>query len=287
MTHRSPAWRGFTLIELLVVIAIIAILAALLLPALGRAKENGRAVYCMNNTKQFMTATLMYASDNLENLPPNGDDDYDGTFWVAGDMSVPADAINTLYLTDSRYATLAPYVRGAVGLYKCPSDLATVLVGVYRYTRVRSYSMNSAVGTLGGSNRFDNKGPVWGLFLDGSGSHRPNQPWRTYGKIADMVAPTPANLWVFIDEDSNSIDEGSFYVCMNPSTMVDWPGTYHNYGGNLSFADGHAERHKWRDPRTRAKAMTRMGGRPFVTMQGSPINQDITWIQERTSARFQ
>ncbi len=289
MTHRTLGIRGFTLIELLVVIAIIAILAALLLPALGRAKENGRAIYCMNNTKQFMTAALMYASDNEENLPPNGDDDFDGTFWVAGDMSVAADAINTSYLTDSRYATLFPYIRKAVTVYKCPSDRGMIVTGAFQNTRVRSYSMNSSVGTLGGSNLKDNRGPVWGLFLDGSGLHRPNRPWRTYGKIADMVAPTPANVWVFIDEDCNSIDEGSFFVCMPtfPTFMVDWPGTYHNYGANLSFADGHAERRKWKDSRTRNKnSIPHLGPIPRITPQGSPNNQDIIWLQERTSARL-
>src|SRR6266850_1471796 len=191
MTRRAHPSRGFTLIELLVVIAIIAILAAMLLPALGRAKENGRSVFCMNSTKQFLTASLMYASDNLENLPPNGDDDYDGTFWVRGDMSNATDAINTSYLTDPRYAVLAPYVRNALGLYKCPSDKSMIQVGPTKYARVRSYSMNSSVGTLGGSNRYDNRGPVWGLFLDGTGHHQPNHPWRTYGRTADMVAPAP------------------------------------------------------------------------------------------------
>ena len=285
MTRRANPSRGFTLIELLVVIAIIAILAALLLPVLGRAKENGRSVFCLNNTKQFMTATLMYAGDNLENLPPNGDDDYDGTFWVAGDVSNAAQAMNTSYLTDPRYATLSPYVRSAVGLYKCPSDYSMVQIGPTKYSRVRSYSMNSSVGTLGGSNRYDNKGPVWGLFLDGTGHHQPNKPWRTYAKVTDMVAPRPSNVWVFVDEDATSIDEGSFYVCMRtgPTCMVDWPATYHNYGANFSFADGHSERHKWKDSRTRK---TTPYSSPHLTTQGGPDNQDIIWIQERTSALF-
>ena len=275
------------MIELLVVIAIIAILAAMLLPALGRAKENGRSVFCMNNTKQFLTASWMYAGDNLENLPPNGDDDFDGTFWVAGNMNNtfnPTDAMNTSNLTDPRYATLAPYVRSAVGLYKCPSDKSLLQVGTTKYARVRSYSMNSSVGTLGGSNLPNNKGPAWGLFLDGTGRHKPNHPWRTYGKIGDMIAPAPANVWVFVDEDANSIDDGSFFVCMmkGPTSMVDWPGTYHNYGANFSFADGHAERHKWKDPRTRKTTAYTF---PRLTPQ-TPDNQDIVWIQERTSALF-
>src|SRR5256885_6697182 len=98
MTHRTRGLRGFTLIELLVVIAIIAILAALLLPALGRAKENGRSVFCLNNTKQLLVGALMYTGDNRERLPPNGDDDNDGTFWVAGNVSIAADAMNVSYV---------------------------------------------------------------------------------------------------------------------------------------------------------------------------------------------
>ena len=283
MTDRTRGLPGFTLIELLVVIAIIAILAALLLPALGRAKENGRAVFCMNNTRQFMMGALMYAGDNAEKLPPNGDDDNDGTFWVAGNMSSAADAINTAYLADTPHATLSPYLRRAIPVYKCPSDKSIVRVGATTYSRVRSYSMNAAVGTLGGSNRYDNGGPVWGLWLDGTGFHHPNHPWRTYASIGDMAAPGPANTWVFVEEDANSIDWGSFNVCMNtPTAWVDWPATYHNYSGNFSFADGHSERHKWRDPRTRKTTPYNF----FIQVVNQANNQDIAWIQERTSARY-
>src|SRR5260370_700080 len=151
-------------------------------------------------------------------------------------------------LRAARHAVLAPYTCQAVGMYKCTRDKSTTLVGTTTFPRVRSYSMNAAVGTLGGSNRYQSGDPVWGPWLDGSGHHTPNHPWRTYGKVADMISPKPAGLWVFLDEEEKSIDVGSFDVCMTatPTGMVDWPGIYHNFGANFSLADGHAESHKLR-----------------------------------------
>jgi prepilin-type N-terminal cleavage/methylation domain-containing protein/prepilin-type processing-associated H-X9-DG protein len=279
--NRISLSRAFTLIELLVVIAVIAILAALLLPALGRAKEKAQGVYCLNNNKQLLTAALMYPGENQERLPPNGDDDGDGTFWVGGDMLIPVESTNIMFLTDSRWAFLAPYHSRAMGIYKCPGDKSTTQIVSVAIPRVRSYSMNTAVGTLGGSNRYPNNNPVWGPWLDGTGHHVANHPWRTYGKLSDMTAPQPAGLWVFVDEDSRSIDVGSFEVCMEtPTRMVDWPGTYHNFGANFSFADGHSEAHRWRDGRTRKTGPYTYGAAP------QPNNQDIVWMQQRTSARY-
>src|SRR5438067_969806 len=128
---------------------------------------------CLNNNKQLLTAALMYTGDSDDKLPPNGDDDDDGTFWVGGNMSIAADARNTSYLTDPRYASLAPYVKQAADLYKCPGDKSTVQVGGVSYSRVRTYSMNAAVGTLAGSSSYRSGGPVWGLWLDGTGHHTP------------------------------------------------------------------------------------------------------------------
>src|SRR5260370_19289286 len=113
-------------------------------------------------------------------------------------MTLPADARNTSFLTDSRYAVLAPYTGPAVGIYKCPGDKSTTLVGTTTFPRVRSYSMNAAVGTLGGSNRYQSGDPVWGPWLHGSGHHTPNHPSRTYGKVADMIARTPPGVSVVL-----------------------------------------------------------------------------------------
>src|SRR5262249_49532629 len=135
--HGWPAARrAFTLIELLIVIAVIAILAALLLPALTRAKQKAQGVYCLNNVKQFIAATHLYGGDSEDKLPPNGDDDFDGIFWVDGDMSYWMGATNVNYLTDSRYSKLAPYVARAAGLYKCPADKSAVRYQNVSYPRV-------------------------------------------------------------------------------------------------------------------------------------------------------
>src|SRR5437867_7084102 len=117
--------------------------------------------------------------------------------------------------------------------------------------------MNAAVGTLAGSDILPLNGKVvWAPWLDGTGKHTPDHPWRTYGQFSQMTVPGSANLWVFVDEDQGSIDLGSFHVSMikHPTSMIDWPATYHNYGASFAFADGHSENHKWKDGRTRNPA---------------------------------
>jgi prepilin-type N-terminal cleavage/methylation domain-containing protein/prepilin-type processing-associated H-X9-DG protein len=308
MKRPESASSAFTLIELLVVIAIIAILAALLLPALNLAKAKAQAISCENNNKQLMTAVHMYANDNNDWLPPNGDDDNDGdgeSYWIQGNMRTPGDAWNTANLGDPSYNKLAPYtgrvsIDASPGIYKCPGDKSTVTLGGVTLPRIRSYSMNAAVGIIQAPNPGPNQAPVgapvWGPWLDGTGTHGANgKSWRTYGKISDAQPPGPSMVWVLMDEDEFSINLACFNVIMptGPTKMMNWPGTYHGNSASLSFLDGHTELHKWIDPRTKNTHKqnslgTTTSGTTLsygdIASQGSPDNPDILWLQQHTSA---
>jgi len=260
---------GFTLLELLVVIATIAILAALMLPALRAAKEQAQGIQCLSQLKQFSYAWNLYADDYEEQIPPNygraGPAQIETNTWVQGWLDDGffvnwPDNTNTIYLTVS---LVAPYLARSIAIWRCPGDKSTAPYSgfqgqlPFRLPRVRSYSMNSFL------NAEDPLGPIrWKIILQ-----RP-----------DMISPGPAMTFVFVDEREDTIQDASFLVDMwnQPPFLPSSPRSSHHGAGTLSFADGHAELKRWLDPITRLPVRQQTFFRP---------NPDITWLQERTTGR--
>lgn len=232
----AGAKPAFTLIELLVVIAIIAILAALLLPALAKSKDKAKAVNCLSNLKQLQTCWHLYAVDNNDLLPPNNSIMAIGGGALASDVSWcpdhPATETNTAALVNG---VLFRY-NSSLGIYRCPADKSTV-TGT-SLPRNRSYNMSQSV----------NGDPDYWKIPANPPTSLP--AWR---KFSEITRPPPNQLFVFIDEHPDTMLDAQFG---NPvglpfflQTWFDMPADRHSGAANLSFADGHAERWRWVVPK--------------------------------------
>lgn len=287
VTRTTPLRTGFTLIELLVVIAIIALLASLLLPALAKAKEQGRRTYCLNNKHQLGLAWLMYAHENDDKLVLNSfAADYDRQpvrwSWVAGGLGWELYEANTnsIYLTDPQYALIAPYLKSNAKVFKCPGDtfLAPEQKAAGWKERVRSVSMNQ------------NMGDGYGGMGVPSGRWKHAYADQFFFKLTRFLQ-SPAKAWVIIDEHPDSVRSPMFLVIPasqsgGVAAWVSLPGSYHNGGATLVFADGHAEYKRWHVPETKQPVRYKKSYNYDLSLLAKIRNRnlrDYLWLAERST----
>ncbi|HWW02228.1 MAG TPA: prepilin-type N-terminal cleavage/methylation domain-containing protein [Candidatus Acidoferrum sp.] len=303
-SHRG----GFTLIELLVVIAIIAILAAMLLPALARAKQKAQGVTCLNNSKQMSLAMNMYSMDFTELYSPNPDDpgnNVQGHHWVPNGGGVnESDEFNQDIMRDAKYTLVSPYVNGNVGVFKCPADHRT---GRYPNTNggqtydidpnkvgvtvpaARSVSMNGAVGSVCAAFKQGNGHsgrpllPAPGAWT--TGGHDENQStYATFGKPSDFRTISSSMVFMTVDEDPASINDGALGTVANLANpaFIDFPAHFHAGSCGFSFCDGHSELHAWK-----GGIIQNFQGANRAVPTTPPNNadyQDFAWLALHTSA---
>lgn len=273
---------GFTRMEALMMTVGLSVLGSLALPLVAGNAEHARTAVCLDNLRRLAVAHAVYATE-FGWYAPNPDDGNatPGFSWVPG-IAGPGGVheFDSAILADPSRSLLFPYVgESGVRVFACPADgrlgrAPRALASEPRVSAARTVVMSQAVGV----NPYARvRQAVDGPWLDSNHGHTLGRTWRTYGKPEDVVGPTPGGLLVFLDEDVQSLNDGTFAFGMETPEWLDWPGTRHGTGATVGFADAHAEVRRWVEPSTQV-----VGG--FVQRRRVPGSVDYAWVRERISA---
>jgi len=262
--RQSVISSGFTLIELLVVIAIIAILAAVLMPVLNKAKARGQIASCLNNMKQLQTCWIMYEDDNnsqlvLNWLVPGGESSQSS--WITNNVASLPDATNVACIMGG---TLFDYNK-SLGIYHCPAVTGTK-AGVDATKVVRTYSMSIRMHGGDATEAAQYGTADLELTMNNGNSSR---PYRMFKKVTDIRSPSPSDSMVFVDESLSSVQDCVFaWICSPANYNIFYNTTTgrHLQGADFSFADGHVEYWHW---------LGLTGEQPADSMSGGPVNSPL------------